>query len=124
MQALGLLALCLTVGDLTAFSGLPSHAESMRAWHAWIPNAQRADANLKQVWAIGGTYRLINEDKALFLFEESIVYRNWWGHAADAVNLNYGLRCRREHATEARDIHDWQLWGLPPSAPFWRLPRP
>jgi hypothetical protein len=123
MNALPILLACLTITEVQPeLAGLPSFPTSMNAWCVWSDQLVVSVENQQRVWAIASTYRLINEYTADALVIEALSYRDWWSHAADAVNPQYGLRCRREHATEAKEIYNWQIYGMPAAAPYWRLP--
>ncbi len=103
---------------LSEFDGLPPWPQCVT-----YANTGQAYVNDLQKWK-----QLYFRDEKLHRINEAYYEAHsltcWWRGAENAMNPNHTFEERLHDVRVLRAHFNWQIYGLPPMLPYWRLPRP
>jgi len=135
--AIPLLALAMTTGEMNEYRGVPAHCVcEAHEYDAWMYVRELTDR--RQWWfeAIGGWAAEQRGDALAIAIAEAEALHCFWlklsyatmDHGSFYYCLGWGDELTSDLAQhinavrEARAMHDWRLYGLPPAIPYWQLP--
>lgn len=119
MASLALVIVCLSAGDvaekMSLIETLPPADQCRINWETADNFAYSVDAWMELG---GGEYK----DRLLPMREDAKLLAEFWRLAWSARSPWGQCDWRFNYAREALIIHDWRVYGLPPTLPYWYFP--